>query len=109
MDRQDNNLVTQRELELFIEESRVSRKELLDTVRALTEAMGEVRTDFTELNTEFKTFRDSTKDLVVTFESLKGLVTVLIWIGKALKPLAVVGAAIVAVVLFFQGTKIPKV
>jgi hypothetical protein len=104
MDKQDN-LVTQREMELFIEESRLSRQELLDTVRALTGAMNEVRGDFTELNTEFKTFKDSTKDLVITFESLKGLVTVLIWIGKALKPLAVVGAAIVAAVLYFQGNK----
>lgn len=95
-----NVTVTKEEAQRFWEENRESRKEMMDTVKDLSFAIHEVKNDLNE-------FRESTKALVETFNALQGLVNVLLWIGKVMKPLAVVAVAITGAVLYFQGLKFP--
>ena len=92
--------ITKQEMQNYWEESRESRKEMMDTVKDLSHAVHDVKNDL-------ESFRESTKSLVETFAALQGLVNVLLWIGTVIKPLAVVAVAITSIVLYFQGSKLP--
>lgn len=100
LEKMKNSAVTKEEASRFWDENRESRREMMDTVRELSAAIHEVKRDLDE-------FRESTKALVETFNSLQGLVNVLLWIGKVMKPLAVVAVGITGIVLYFQNFKFP--
>lgn len=96
-----HDLVTRKEIESFFEESRRSRKDMLETVHALTLSVKEVRE-------EMKEFKGATKDMVEAFRNLQGLSSILVWIGKIMKPLVWIAAVAAATTAYLQGIKIPK-
>ena len=95
------DIVHRHEVEKFFEESRKSREEMLNIVNELTVSVGKVKEDLDE-------FRESTKELMEVFKALQGVSSVLLWIGKMIKPIAWVAGAITAVTLYMQGVRIPK-
>lgn len=97
---QTDILETKNELKQFLNESKEYRLEMNNVVKDLTHTIHEVKEDM-------DSFRESTKSLIETFQALQGLVNVLLWIGKIMKPLTVVAIAITGIVLYFQGLKFP--
>lgn len=96
-----SSIISRQELEDFFEERRKSHHEMIETVATLTQSVAQIKLDLDQ-------FRESTKDLLEVFRALQGVATVIVWIGKIVKPLAIVATIITGATLYFQGLKIPK-
>ena len=103
-DARDSDLqpVTRRELEFHLETASDSRKEIYDLVN-------EISANVVNLTTKMEDFETKTTDLIVAFNSVRGVSNVLIWVGKIMKPVMWVAGLITAANLYMHGVKIPKV
>ena len=75
----------------------------------LVTTMNNTVTKFQEdIREEVAEVKRNTQELVQIYQAMKGLATVLMWIGKLAKPIAFIATAITAATLYLQGVKIPK-
>jgi hypothetical protein len=97
-----DSLNCRREVEEFFNESRITRLEMISTLKSLTDTVNDVKKDL-------DSFRESTKDLVEVFNSLQGVTKVIIFVGKLLKPLAAITVFFATIHFYLNGLKIPKI